>query len=128
MLFLICFINGISFDSSHSKVRSTLLELHSSMLRMEPIYLYTTVPWTFFNLALVGALASRGKPERAWFVQVIGNQFVEIRSVDDVEGWMRPFVEPSIVLGGVIDEVWSDVLIYRNHRLTVIHATNEESE
>jgi hypothetical protein len=128
MLFLICFINGISFDSSHSRVRSTLLELHSRMLRMDTTYLYATVPCTLFNLALVGALASRGQPERAWCVQCIGDQFVEIQSVNDMKAWMRPFVEPSIVLGGVIDEVWSDVLIYRDRRLTVVPATNEASE
>ena len=112
-LYLTVYLNGVNFNPSAPNVRSNLLELHKRLSGMELVQVVSLWNCTFFNIVLVGAMASRGFAERDWFIQLLADWYAEVRYVDDIWNMLAQFVDPFLIVTSLLEEIWYNVLLAR---------------
>ena len=112
-LYLTVYLNGVNFNSSAPNVRANLLELYGRLSSIDLVPIVSQWNCTFFNILLVGAMASRGFAERVWFVRLLAHWYTEVLYLDDIWKLLAQFVDPFLIVTTLLEEIWYDVLLVR---------------
>lgn len=112
-LYLLVYLNAINSNASAPHIRSNLLELQERLSKMELLSVVSQWNCTFFNMLMVGAMASRALPERVWFAHLLADWYLEVRYLDDVWELMAQFIDPFVIVPNILEEIWHDVLATR---------------
>jgi hypothetical protein len=107
------YLNHINFNPSNLEVRSSLTSLLSKLRKMDLVVVSKVCHCALFNILLHGAIASRGRRERSWFVRHMATLYEEAHYMDDVYNMLVQFIDPFGLVFSVIEEIWEDVLQFR---------------
>ena len=77
-LYLTTYLNAISFNTDCVDVRATLHVLHLKLSHMDLKSVSKLCRRTLFNILLYVAMASRSHLERAWFLQLLPDVYVDV--------------------------------------------------
>jgi hypothetical protein len=106
-------LNGINFNTSLPRVRRSVEVLIEKLGHLDLHSAAAICPHTLFNVLLAGAIASRGRIERYWYVGVLSELFPNIIFMDDVMESVAWFIDVFTLITKVLEETWTEVLNMR---------------
>ncbi len=119
-LYVAHYLNSVSYNTGKDGVREQVLELKRRLDPLDLGKIYATLPTTIFYILLAGAMGSRGRLERPWFVRALAELYErDLPSMNDVLVMVERCVDPRGMCWRVIEEIWEEVVERRLERLGV---------
>jgi hypothetical protein len=114
-LYFIHYLNAVSYSTSSDGVRSQVQDVKQKLEKYDPSWLRQAAPVTLFSVLMAGAMGSRGKLERPWFIEKLA-EFEQMQYMDDVLDNMEKCFDPFGICWTVLEEIWEEVLDWRLKR------------
>lgn len=117
-VFFWVYLNAITFNTGALIIRANVLELQNRLCNMNLDTMSSRCYTTLFNILIAGTNASRGQPERWWFIDQIINLYPRLKSLDNIFQSLAQFYDPLSVNFNVLEDIWDDICrVKRRSRL-----------
>ena len=108
-IFFWVYLNAISFNTSAPVIRTNVVELQNRLCHMNLPMMSSRCYTTLLNVLIVGTNASRGQPERWWFINQIIKLYPDLEQLDNIIQSLAEFYDPLSVNFNVIEDIWDDI-------------------
>lgn len=112
-LYLSHYLNAISYNTDVSEICEAVQLLQSKLSHVTLKSARRFCNSTLLHLLLCGAMASRGHPQRAWFVRLLSNVYPEVQSMRSFLDRLDEATDTSAMVLQTVEEIWDDVLRLR---------------